>query len=751
MALRPYEHTDKPAGAATDHRRVDGVADQPEFLATAPASLLQRRVALAIIVMSAIGFAAAVPFAKVPLGRVDAFMPGYESALIIIDLVTAVLLLGQFVKLRSLAILALAAGFFFDALIIVPHLLSFPGAFGPAGIVGGGAQTTVWLYTFWHAGFPIFVIAYALLRGADITNAPKATPGLALGAGAFVVVLVAAIVAVTTIGHDALPRLMMNNVYAGTAYFLGMPVWVWNAFWIFGLVGLSLVLLLRGGVRSILDLSLAVVMSAWVFDIALAAVLNGGRFDFGFYFGRVYGLLAASFVLVVILLEMSGLFNRLAETTAKLKGDLARLTHHDALTGLPNRSAFAERLEEAVDMASADGSAFALLHVDLDEFKEINDVFGPAAGDLLLRAVSYRLQAIAGNAFLARMGGDEFSIICPTGKQAPAATALVEELLAATAGAFEIEGQWLHVSLSIGVAAFPDDGADARTLLGNADAALIQAKAAGRGVAHFFDSATDRPVRETHALQNELRSAVALDQLVVHYQPQATIEGEVFGFEALVRWQHPRRGLVPPSDFIALAEQSGIINEIGEWVLRQAAHEAASWQSELQISVNLSPIQLSHERLPNLVHSILLETGLRPDRLELEVTEGALIRDPIRGIAVLRRLRTLGVRISMDDFGTGYSCLSSLQSFPFDKIKIDGGFIAGLGAQSQSRAIVRAVVGLGRTLGIPVIAEGVETEAQRLFLLQEGCFEIQGYLIGRPAPIAEYARWACGERQAARA
>ena len=751
MASRPYGQTEDVVDPAPGRRRADVVSDQPEFLATAPASAFQQRLAVVVVVLSAVGFAVAVPFAKVPLGRVEAFMPAYESALIVIDLVTAVLLLGQFVKLRSLAILALAAGYFFDALIIVPHLLSFPGAFGPAGIVGGGAQTTVWLYTFWHAGFPIFVIAYVLLKGADIANAPKATPGLALGVATSVVVLVAALAALTTIGHDALPRLMMNNVYANAAYFLEIPVWVWNALWIFGVVGLALVLLLRRGLRSVLDLGLAVVLWAWVFDIALSAVLNGGRFDFGFYFGRAYGLLAASFVLMVILLESSGLFNRLAETNAKLKGDIARLALHDALTGLPNRSAFTARLAEALDRAPAGGSTCALLRIDLDEFMEINDVYGHAVGDLLLRAVAYRLQAVAGRAFLARMDGDEFNLICPIDGEAPTAESLVEELLAATAGPFEIEGKWLHVSLSIGVAVFPDDGTDARTLLGNADAALLQAKAAGRGVAHFFDSAVDRPVRETHALQSELRSAVALGQLVIHYQPLATVDGEIFGFEALVRWQHPRRGLVPPADFIALAERSGIISDIGEWVLREAAREAASWPSGLQISVNLSPVQLSQEHLPNLVHSILLETGLAPNRLELEITEGALIRDSIRGLAVLRRLRALGVKISMDDFGTGYSCLSSLQSFPFDKIKIDGGFIAGLGAQSQSRAIVRAVVGLGRTLGIPVIAEGVETEAQRLFLKQEGCFEIQGYLIGRPAPIAVYSEWACGRRQAARA
>ena len=258
-------------------------------------------------------------------------------------------------------------------------------------------------------------------------------------------------------------------------------------------------------------------------------------------------------------------------------------------------------------------------------------------------------------------------------------------------------------------------------------------------VACFFDPEMDRRIRERYSLQHDLRSAIAHDELRLHYQPLATIDGDVFGFEALVRWQHPKHGLVPPGTFITLAEQNGLIVEIGEWTLRQACGEAASWKKPLQISINLSPVQFRYGDLPHLVHSILLESGLQPARLELEITEGVLINDSSRALSILRRLKALGVKIAMDDFGTGYSSLSSLQSFPFDKIKIDRTFISGVDSNQQSAAIVRAVIGLSDALHMPVIAEGVETESERQFLMDEGCGEIQGYLIGRPQPIASYS------------
>ena len=380
-----------------------------------------------------------------------------------------------------------------------------------------------------------------------------------------------------------------------------------------------------------------------------------------------------------------------------------------------------------------------MLSIDLDSFKEVNDVFGHAAGDDVLRELSQQLRAFAGDAYLARLGGDEFTLITPNGDQPALAEAIARGLLEAVATDLEINGQHLRVGISIGIAIFPADGTDATTLLNNADAALYRAKTAGRGTTRFFEVEMDNRLRERRAIQHELSSAIARNELHLCYQPQAKIGGEVIGFEALIRWNNPQRGMVSPATFIPIAEESGLIMQIGEWVLREACREAASWARPLHIAVNLSPIQFRHGDLAGLVHSVLLETGLAPARLELEITEGVLVEDFSRGVSILRRLKTLGVRIAMDDFGTGYSSMSYLQSFPFDKIKIDQSFISNVKSNPQSAAIVRAVIGLAHGLSLPVLAEGVETTAQLDFLAAESCDEVQGYLLGRPHPIMEYS------------
>jgi diguanylate cyclase len=412
---------------------------------------------------------------------------------------------------------------------------------------------------------------------------------------------------------------------------------------------------------------------------------------------------------------------------------------YDALTGLPNRASFDARLEEQLNDAADHKDAFAVVCVDLDRFKEINDVFGHATGDALLQTIARRMQDAVGDAFLARLGGDEFAVIAAAAKQPAKAAVLAERLLASVADELTIGTQPHRVSLSVGVAMFPNDGADADTLMANAGAALYRAKADGRGTIRFFEAETDQRLRQRRALQLDLRAAIERDELKLYFQPEARVKGEVAAFEALARWQHPIRGSILPSTFIPLAEESGSISAIGEWVLREACREAASWTKPLRVGVNLSPVQLRQGDLVALVHSILLETGLPPSRLELEVTEGVLIDDFPRTVSVLRRLKALGVRIAMDDFGTGYSSLSYLQAFPFDKIKIDQRFICNLNRDAQSATIVRAVIGLARGLDIPVVAEGVETKEQLEFLAAEKCDQVQGYLIGRPEPIEYYA------------
>jgi diguanylate cyclase (GGDEF)-like protein/PAS domain S-box-containing protein len=417
---------------------------------------------------------------------------------------------------------------------------------------------------------------------------------------------------------------------------------------------------------------------------------------------------------------------------------ISHLAHHDALTDLPNRSAFNAVLDERLERAQEASSSFAVLSLDLDRFKDVNDVFGHPVGDMMMRAAAERLVAEADGAFVARIGGDEFMILMGDDIRRDDVLSLAERLVEAIGKELEVDDYLSHVGLSVGIAVYPNDGVDAATLLANADSALYRAKREGRGRVCFFETEMDRELRDRRLLQHDLRQALEQNELLVYFQPQARMDGEIIGFEALLRWNHPTRGLVPPDQFIPLAEENGLIIEIGEWVLREACREAASWPRPLQVAVNLSPVQFQAGDLERSIHQILLETGLAPTRLEVEITEGVLIGDFTRALNLLRRLKALGVRIAMDDFGTGYSSLSYLQSFPFDKIKIDRSFILNLDATPQSAEIVRAVLSLAHALHIPVVAEGVETEAQRAFLECEACEEMQGYLIGRPEPIEHY-------------
>jgi diguanylate cyclase (GGDEF)-like protein/PAS domain S-box-containing protein len=416
---------------------------------------------------------------------------------------------------------------------------------------------------------------------------------------------------------------------------------------------------------------------------------------------------------------------------------MAHMAYHDGLTDLPNRVAFVQALSQMID-ACAGTDEFAVLSIDLDRFKEVNDVFGHEVGDKVLIEAARRIQLAAHGAVVARLSGDEFGLIID-GAQPEAGKALAERLIEAMHKEFVIDDKTIHLGVTAGIAVFPHNGEAPAPLLANADVALFRAKAQARGSVCVFEAEMDQQIRDRRAMHHELSQAIKNGELTLHYQPQAKIGKDVVGFEALVRWNHPTRGSVPPGAFIPLAEESGLIVEMGEWILRAACVEAASWSRPLQIAVNLSPVQFLHGDLVALVHSILLETGVAPGRLELEITEGVLIGDFDRGLALLRRLKALGVGIAMDDFGSGYSSLSYLQSFPFDKIKIDREFVMNLGHNAQSAAIIRAVIGLGHGLDVPIVAEGVETQEQLSFLASESCDQVQGYFIGKPAPIQQYA------------
>ncbi|AWN48493.1 PAS domain S-box protein [Methylobacterium terrae] len=432
------------------------------------------------------------------------------------------------------------------------------------------------------------------------------------------------------------------------------------------------------------------------------------------------------------------------------EGRIAHMAAHDALTDLPNRTLFRERLRRRLHEVVRDGGSCAILCLDLDRFKEVNDGLGHLAGDALLQAVARRLSAeLPAGDTAARLGGDEFAVLVVSVAHPDEARARAQTLLRAVGRPVRIGDQSVEVGASIGIAVAPADGADEETLLRRADLALYKAKAEGRNTVRAFEPAMDAALAERRRLEADLRRALAGDELVLHYQPQVRPAcGRLVGFEALVRWRHPSRGLVPPNAFIPLAEETGLILPLGEFVLREACREAARWTLPLKVAVNLSPRQFQQADLPERVLAILTETDLSPDRLEIEITETVIINDMARALSVLRRLKALGIRIAMDDFGTGYSSLATLQAFPFDKIKIDRSFVSQLGERPSAAEIVRAVLGLGRSLRIGVVAEGVETDGQRRFLADEGCEEMQGYLFGKPQPAERLAAMMDGERPA---
>jgi diguanylate cyclase (GGDEF)-like protein len=417
---------------------------------------------------------------------------------------------------------------------------------------------------------------------------------------------------------------------------------------------------------------------------------------------------------------------------------IAHMARHDALTDLPNRVLLLEQLNHEIKRVKR-GECLAVLCLDLDQFKSVNDALGHHIGDELLKLVGERLRGCTRELdIVARMGGDEFAIIMTQMEQAADAATLSKRIRDSVIKPYQVEGHQIVTDISIGISVAPMDAVESAELLRNADMALYDAKADGRGTFRFFEPEMNTRMKVRRELEMDLRKALATEQFELHYQPLVVLEtNEVNAFEALLRWNHPSRGLISPADFIPIAEETGLIVPLGEWVLKAACDEAVNWPEHIKVAVNLSPAQLNSRNLVSMVTSALNESGMAPHKLQLEITETVLLQNTFTTLATLHELRKMGVQIALDDFGTGYSSLSYLRSFPFDKIKIDRSFIQDLANGAEPLAIVNAVAGLAKCLNMTSTAEGVETQQQMEVLQSIGCTEMQGYLFSHARPARE--------------
>jgi diguanylate cyclase (GGDEF)-like protein len=501
-----------------------------------------------------------------------------------------------------------------------------------------------------------------------------------------------------------------------------------------GLAGLiSLVLVLLGSRHLAAGISRPIA----ALDAAAKALEEGARTEVPIQGHDEIGRLAES-------------FNRMSAGIIEREHRITHLAFHDTLTNLPNRALFRQQLDAGLTRAIKLGETITVLCLDLDGFKSVNDTLGHPIGDSLLRTVGGLLSSIASDGLVSRLGGDEFAIILNDRDDSDRPRALAQDIIDALRQPITVDGHQIATGTSIGIAVGPTDGTDPDTLLKNADLALYRAKQDGRGVFRFFEPALDAAARRRRQLELDLREALQTGQFRLNFQPIFDLrQDRIGGFEALLRWEHPTRGNVPPIEFISVAEDTGLIIGIGEWVMHEACRQASNWPDHVRVAVNVSPLQFRNSGFPNVIFQALSRSGISPNRLEIEITESVFLEGEESTLALLHQLRQMGVRIALDDFGTGYSSLSYLRSFPFDKIKIDKSFVNSVAEDEGAAAIVRAIVDLANALHMETTAEGVEDRGQLDELRGQGCSSIQGYLFSRPIESAMVAGMIAGPMSAA--
>jgi diguanylate cyclase (GGDEF)-like protein len=723
--------------------------DLPNF-ATWQTSERDRRISCYVAIFMVALACAAVLFGRSPGPVVPGILPTLIGCVIITELMSAYLLLSQFVELRYPALAFVGAAYLLSGLLVIPYLLTFPKVFSQTGLFNANEQTALTLWAIWHTGFPVLGLCYVIAQRRfgtvqwPMLRVRKAVITLILSC---VTIAIAALF-LTTHYREWLPTFVQDGQFTARSTEGLLPIIsMFDVAALIGLVGIS-----RG--RSVVPLWLSLAILASLFDSVIGLIC--ARYSFGWYTGKMFAVASSTFILGAFVNEFLGLNRKLACAHSELQRlsvverQQARervefLVHHDALTGLNNRPRLQERLGETISAAARYDGRVALLFIDLDHFKNVNDAFGNVVGDEVLIETSRRLRDVVRvDECIARLGGDEFAVVASDLTTASGAAAIAIRVRHALRDPFAAGDQVIHLSASVGMAIYPDDGISAETLLDHADAAAYRAKRDGGDSQQYYNTEIAEYIRLHHSIQEGLRRALTAGEFVLQYQPLLNLHsGEIESAEALIRWKDPVNGLIPPCEFIPIAEETGLMVPIGRWVLESALQQASEWRDHgmpMRVAVNVSAKEFQDPSFFQHLVATLNATKIEPEMLEVEVTESVAMAD-VAGKAVLHQCRQIGVRLSLDDFGTHYSSLAYLKRLPVDTIKIDRSFVQGLPFNRDDSAIVRAIIALGRTLNRRIVAEGIEGVDQLNWLKQAGCDFAQGYLIAKPMDIGAWHAW----------